>query len=465
MSNPSNAASVIVITTLAVYQTRFWAEVGEELRRLGLTPVFISFDDRSTDLLHDKNFEVYTPLSHEFVPNVSDDALQAALVRYNIENVNYWLSHERLTFGIKDGRVLRCKLLAYLSTAERVLAHLLTQGSRVVLVQELGGFISVIASYFAARRLSVDNWFIEPSFFRGRLFFLRNHFGAQRIPIALPVGVSHEVDDYLRQTLQSGQIVVPKKDEHQYTSAANKVINLHNLRRLAEKMLDKHVFGKYQEFGYIGRHVSIHMRMLVNSWKLRRHYMSLDRLSRFIYYPLHVPTDMALTLRSPQYLDQLALIEYLARTCPHTHRVVIKEHPAMIGAVDADRVLDLLNRYDNLSVLSPAVNNFEVLRACDAVVSVNSKSGAEAMLLGKPVLILGDAFYNDAPFVRRVESLQELTTALPRSLREPSPLLSQVKCYFQSVWNISYPGELYICNRDNVSRFTASLCEVLTASA
>ena len=43
------------------------------------------------------------------------------------------------------------------------------------------------------------------------------------------------------------------------------------------------------------------------------------------------------------------------------------------------RLKTLLNRYDQLALINPAENNLDVLDRCEAVVSVNSKSGAEAI--------------------------------------------------------------------------------------
>ena len=42
---------MIVITTLAEYQTRFWLKVALELQEAGLEVALLSFDDRSSDLL------------------------------------------------------------------------------------------------------------------------------------------------------------------------------------------------------------------------------------------------------------------------------------------------------------------------------------------------------------------------------------------------------------------------------
>jgi len=446
-----------LITTLAEYQTVFWSRVGLELQRLGHEVAFISYDDRSTEMLRADGFRVFS-LSEEPTPgDVSDAAMDEVSRRYGLSDLNFWFSHERFAFGLRDSAVLRRKLLHALSLTSKACAQWAPAGN-AVLMQELGGFLSVIGSYFAARQHGLDNWFIEPAFFRGRLFFLRNSFAAMNFAAELPAAVSTEVSEYLEKTSLAGTIVVPQKDRHHYSPALRKVLNWKNFKRLIVKLADKYVHGKRQEFGYLGRHVVVHLRMLRNSLRLSRHYTAAEKLGHFVYYPLHVPADMALTLRSPQFLDQLALIDFLARNVPHTHAIAIKEHPAMIGAIDAHRLIELLERYDNLFLISPTVNNYQVLRACDAVVSVNSKSGAEALCLGKPVMVLGDAFYAEAPFVDRVKSIAELPGRLSTALRESRPADPDVvKRYFEGVWQRSLPGELYMADLGNVTQFTASM--------
>src|SRR3546814_9934480 len=47
-----------------------------------------------------------------------------------------------------------------------------------------------------------------------------------------------------------------------YSPAIAKVANLRNLWRLFEKLRDRYLLGKYQEFGYIVHHVATNLRML-----------------------------------------------------------------------------------------------------------------------------------------------------------------------------------------------------------
>jgi capsule polysaccharide modification protein KpsS len=254
------------------------------------------------------------------------------------------------------------------------------------------------------------------------------------------------------------------KDRHQYTTARKKIVNWRNARRLTQKLLDKYLYRKTQEFGHIGSHVAMHARMLRSSYRLRDSYTPLELCGPFVYYPLHVPGDMALTLRSPHLLDQLALIDFICRSVPWGHQVVVKEHPAMVGAVDSGRLIDLLTRHDNLRLLPPATNNYKVIAGARAVVSVNSKSGAEAGLVGKPVIVLGDAFYRNAPIALPVERLQDLPQALARVL-DPAFVMAPtdvVQRYFAAVWSHTHPGELYVPEATNVHTFAASMLAATT---
>lgn len=442
-----------LISTLAEYQTEFWLSIGLEFRAREVVCEYLSFDDRSTEMLRAAGFTVYAFSEMPESAELSQEELDAIFQKYSVSNLNLWLSHERFTFGTRDGKRMQAKLARSLTLANSACEELKSQGRRVVLIQELGGFLSIIGCFFAARRNGVDNWFIEPSFFRGRMFFLKNTFRAPRIGDEKKPEVSAELRAYLAETLGSRAIVVPVKDKHHYNPAVRKLANIKNLRRLLVKLVDKYLLGKRQEFGHILRHVKKHLTMLFNSLRLRHSYTTLAELGRFVYYPMHVPGDMALTIRSPEYLDQLALIDYLARVVPHQCKLAIKEHPAMIGAFDANAIRKLLRCHDNIALIAPSENNYNIMQKCEGVVSVNSKSGAEALLLGKPVLVLGDAFYKSAPLVTFIDSLSKAGLSLQAFTDQHGTDKKRIEEYFQSVWDVTYPGELYVSNRENVSTF------------
>lgn len=449
-----------LITTLAEYQTKFWVRVGLQLQVLGHPVAFLSFDDRSSEMLVAHQFKVYSATK---IPPPPDRELESIFKRFSVSQINYWLSHESFAFGNHDSRSKRRKLANYLLIASNACEDWAADG-RTIVIQELGGFLSVVGSYFAARHHQLDNWFIEPSFFRGRMFFLRNDFAALKVPDDYEGRIPELMKQYLDSTLKRRELAIPRKDSHHYNPAWKKIVNFKNMQRLLQKVFDKYALGKKQEFHYIGHHLRTHARMLWSSYRLRKLYTPLSEVSKFVYYPLHVPGDVALTLRTPHLLDQLTLIDLVCRSVPASHCVAVKEHPAMIGAVDADRLRGLLHRYDNLFLLPPTTNNYEVFRKSDGIVSINSKSGAEAALLGKPVLVLGDAFYGTSPLVIRLDRIQDLPNALSTLLtRSGTPSNRyQIDRYFAAVWQRSFPGELYVPDPDNVQQFTNSLLEAVS---
>ncbi len=456
----------LLITTLAEYQTAFWLRVGLALRDRGVHALFLTYDDRS----HERLRAAGLPSLNAFDAARAAGAAAGApafdewVHRLGVADPNLWMSHERVAFGLRDGVELRRKFCAGAAAAEAAVALLRDEGRTPVVVQELGGFLSVIGAFFVARARGLDHYFIEPSFYKGRFLFLKNTFAAQKFAPEPAAELTPEVRRLLEKTRASQSLVIPLKDKHHYAAPERKILNARNVKRFFQKWWDRRM-GKRQEFGYLGAHVAGHLRMVANGWRLKGSYTPLNALGRFVYYPLHVPGDVALTLRAPDYFDQLAFIDYLARTVPVSHRVAFKEHPAMIGALDAGRIRSLLRRHDNVFLLSPDTNNYDVLNAAEAVVTVNSKSGAEALMLGKPVFVLGDAFYRQAPSVRRIDHLAQLPGALRALFQGPvaPPDGRAVERFFQEVWNATWPGELYQPTDEAAARFADSLVHAVAA--
>ncbi len=456
----SHPQQTVVFTTLAMNQTLFFAAVGKQLEHQARGVVYVCFHERSHEYLQSIGAKAYNVFR---ISGTKPEAVE--LAKYGGDQLNLLVSHEKAAFEEFGSTAFVDKYRRYIAAIESIFDDIKRDTSgEIVLVQELGGFLSILAAFYVARARGVDNIFIEPSFFRGRVFFGKNTFGARSVDGRGGKEVSPEVRHYLSEALRQQQVVIPVKDRAHYRAAGKKLRDTRNIRRLFEKAADKYLFGRREEFEHIGGHVSRHVRMYVKSMVLRRQYRPLPDRERFIYYPLHVPADFALTIRSPQFFDQYSLIDYLARIAPPTHMVAIKEHPALIGAVELVRIRDLLRRRSNILFLDPRINNYEVMSAADAIITVNSKSGAEALLLGKPVVVLGDAFYSASPLVRRTEVLSQLPHILGEILASDRPPYGPEERdrYFQNVWDESFPGELYDVTEANVATFACSLQEALS---
>jgi hypothetical protein len=449
----------IVFASLAMNQAAFFERIGGEMEKAGCRIVHVAFHERSCEWLRGLGRTVYNPYAMQ---PADPDAID--LAEYGITDAALLLSHEKAAYELRDTAALMRKLKGHLYAMSRVFdeAAATSGGAPIRLVQELGGFTSVLAGHYAARARGIDSYVLEPSFFKGRVFMTKNRLAAPEVAGSDATKPGDEVRAYLARALAEQSVVIPRKDAHHYRKAAHKITDTRNASRLLQKAWDKYALGKREEFEHIGGHVRRHVRMFVNNLRLRRWYRGLEDVGRCVYYPLHVPADFALTIRAPEYLDQCALIDYLCRVVPHTLKVVVKEHPALIGAVPYSRLRDLLERHDNLILLDPGINNYRVLGAADAIVTVNSKSGAEALLLGKPVLVLGDSFYRASVLAHRIDALSLFPAAFARVLEQGGATdRAAIEAFFQNVWDSSYPGELYDVSDANVTTFSESLTRAL----
>ena len=88
------------------------------------------------------------------------------------------------------------------------------------------------------------------------------------------------------------------------------------------------------------------------------------------------------------------------------------------------------------------------------VVTINSKSGAEALTLQKNVIVLGDAFYTKSPLVNELRDLSKLSEAITENLNKIPADKDCIYRYFSSVWSKSYSGDLYQLDESNVKLFS-----------
>ena len=66
---------------------------------------------------------------------------------FGVENIQNWISHERITFDVNETSSLVDKFVSYLRAVDKVFKEIKDD---VVVFQELGGFLSVISIFLIA---------------------------------------------------------------------------------------------------------------------------------------------------------------------------------------------------------------------------------------------------------------------------------------------------------------------------
>lgn len=441
----------ILISTLAINQTKFWIKLIQKLDQLGYKFIVFSYDQESNAIL-EKNkihyYDIYRESSYiDHTP------------QNYIKNLGLKLSHEKIAYNIYRSDFLKNKFWTYYNTLHRILKDF--NKSEAIILQELGGYISVQSLFAVAKKLQFEHVFVEPAFFKGRVFYIINTL--------MPVSPSKDTKTedyrlskgYIEKILKGNVINIPEKDKYNYRSTFRKIFRLYQSSRLIKKIYLKYVKRQKQEFNHIKHHTLTHLKMFLRqiAYKIFNKYTSDIPKEKYIYFPLHVPNDISLTLRAPEYLDQSLVIDYLCRIAPLDYLVLIKEHPAMKGAFLYGDIVKLINNYDNLRFIDPNVNNFNLLKNADLVVTINSKAGAESILLKRKTVVLGPAFYSNFQSVYKI-SFNNLKNQIESLLFEQS---TEVDYFddFAGIWKTSYPGELYLDSEDNIGKFVQGFIKFL----
>lgn len=138
-----------------------------------------------------------------------------------------------------------------------------------------------------------------------------------------------------------------------------------------------------------------------------RHFDQPVPGEKFVFFPLHFQPESTTLIWAPYYMDQIATVENIAKTLPIDHRLYVKEHKGSLGR-RALGYYDRLRRIPNVRLISPHCDSHALIKESSAVCVLTSTVGWEAILYEKPVVSLGEAFYNAFDLVRHVRALADL---------------------------------------------------------
>ena len=209
------------------------------------------------------------------------------------------------------------------------------------------------------------------------------------------------------------------------------------LKRSSKKALLKditgqikaHLYKKYKGItGMGGYRLSENIRYILRTHRYLRSMHSfktvtLDELrgKRYILYPLHTEPEMALGTFSPEFNEQLAAIEFIAKNLPAGALLVVKEHLLAIGRRPKDFYSTILE-IPNCVMVSPRLNALNVAEGSCGVAVITSTAGAEAAIKGIPVISFGaHNIINFLPHVHSVSSWMELRPLLHKLCGEEDP--------------------------------------------
>lgn len=118
-------------------------------------------------------------------------------------------------------------------------------------------------------------------------------------------------------------------------------------------------------------------------------YYSLEKLGRFVYFPLQYQPEAQIDVLAPYFSNQIETARQIAMSLPDDYTLAVKEHPAMVGLRPASYIEKICHT-PNVKFIDYRLPGIEVLNKASLVISPNSTTLAEAALLRKPAIQLGN---------------------------------------------------------------------------
>jgi len=443
----------IVFAVITPREVVFFLAIADKLKERGLRVAFITFYEPGDKVIESRGYKVFS-LHKEVETNISfsENDIIRLKRKYNMSNIRTLLLHEKYTFERYNEDKLLNKLICY----DRYFERVLSENSIKTVAQELGGFIAPMSLYYNCIAKSVRHIFFEPAMYKGRLFFNVDSIDVKLKNVNVSKRNMEFIKDYLAKYNKSKTVVVPAKDRENFKSGIKRLLQLRYIKRFIGKVYSKYILREREEYDALLAQVKMHLKMFVFSKIQNRVYSNPDYSDEYIYFPLHVPLDFQLTIREPKYLNQIALVEYIAKILPYGYKLYIKEHPASIGAYNYRELKRVLYENHNVKLIRPNVNSYELIKNAKEIITINSKVGAEALMQGRRVFVLGKTYYLSA---RNAIGIKDPVEILPYLYDEVDLFFDYD--FFANVYNSTIEAELYSDNVKDIDDFSRFLFEYL----
>ncbi len=182
---------------------------------------------------------------------------------------------------------------------------------------------------------------------------------------------------------------------------------------------------------------------ILSSYQLKKREQFLNNFAsksipknKFIYYPLAVQPESSTSVRAPFHLNQLSIIQNIAKSMPVDYILCVKEHPGQ-----KPKFWRSINFYEsilslpNVKLIHPAVKSFDLITKCDLVTLINASTGLEALFFKKPVIVFADVFYSLVSMVKKISDFNDLTKSIHDSLNNFSFNSNELSFLINSIEN------------------------------
>lgn len=194
---------------------------------------------------------------------------------------------------------------------------------------------------------------------------------------------------------------------------------------------------------------------------------SILKNEKYIFFPLHVHPETTTSLFSEFAMDHVSqhasTIEYLSKSIPNNTKLLVKEHPAMIGNREA-RYYKYYNQFYNVDFVGPKVSQYDALAQSEYIVTLCGTIGIEALMKKKKVITIGNAYYSYFRGVKHIHCIEDF----PKMFQESEEFITNdtllnedfaflMYCTHFGVFNFLIDDDPKAISNENLDLFSESI--------
>lgn len=192
---------------------------------------------------------------------------------------------------------------------------------------------------------------------------------------------------------------------------------------------------------------------------------------KYIFFPLQLQPEESTDIWGKWYSNQIATVEYISKALPLNYKLYVKEHKVAVGKREGlFSCYDKLRRLPNVVLIHPFEDSHNLIKNADLIIVISGTVGWEALLYGKPVITLGNVFYNNSGLVHKVSNLGELKKAIRRLLKnyqlDKDKLLKYILALkygtYEGYFNVPHT-DTRVMERENIKKLAKGIYDEVTS--
>jgi len=239
----------------------------------------------------------------------------------------------------------------------------------------------------------------------------------------------------------SGKEIFERNKNYYKINSVNKRINgflsVKNFNRYSKSIIENYDCEKFI-FPYLNLSKQITQYIMNQVRIIIFNHLStkIKAEEKYFLFPLHYTEDAQITFREP-LMDQKQILRQISRSIPSGYILYVKPHPHYLGCdIKISDFLEL-KKIKNIKILDPRILPFEAIKNSQAIITINSTTGFEALFFSKPVITLGSDFYCKDDICEVVHDPKELPTKIMDSFSSNKSVLSKKfveKIFANTIW-------------------------------